>query len=612
MIRPGLDRIRLLLKDIHFPWKAIHVAGTNGKGSICAAASHLLTRRLIKNGRFTSPHLINRWDCIHLNDKPVPPAKFLKVENHFKSINEKQDIGASEFEILTATAFQLFNDHNVRVGVVEVGMGGTYDATNILDNQVVSVISKIAREHQEFLGTHIDEIAAHKAGILRPGVPYIVNPLNEWLVQDTIDNYARKIGAGPRILPDTPQLRDGLFRYQNWTKLAERLVPYQRDNVVLAYLAFVRALQSIGESSKKAPTLLPSLRSKVFPGRTQRVSVPSVIYGQPFHLTVDGAHNPDAAIELGEWVKRRLRNSANRDHGDSAPSEPVVWVLAMTKGKDAHAYLQNIIKPGDIVVTTSFGPVDGMPWVKPMDPEELKRTVLDIHPKMLAIHVPQPGALRALCTAKYMSGGSRRVVVTGSLYLVGDFLREKDMIEQDPASFDIRTIDMEERKRVNEILSPAQSIDIHNAESREHGSGHEEAESQKLLEEINKLNREMEALEVEEARLKRSLPTNVESSLPAISSSPTTVPDSSAHSTRHDASDEEDSYDILSRTNSSKTESAGNDDPNPSQTFLRINPRRPLPALTGLWEIKPDRQNPLPKRSSKYRLRKYVGSGKGQ
>ena len=149
---------------------------------------------------------IGRWDCISIGNKPVEEALFRKIEKHYIDLNIKKGIKASNFEILTATAFHIFNEEQVQVGVVEVGMGGKLDATNILNNQVISVISKIARDHESFLGSTLQEIAHHKAGILRPHVPYLINPKNEKNVVSVINEYADEIAAGPRLEYDPPHL----------------------------------------------------------------------------------------------------------------------------------------------------------------------------------------------------------------------------------------------------------------------------------------------------------------------------------------------------------------------------------------------------------------------
>lgn len=380
-------------------------------------------------------------------------------------------------------------------------MGGMLDATNILDNQAVSVISKISHDHQNFLGTTLDKIARHKAGILRPGVPYIVNPVNEWSVQDVIRTYAEEIGAGPCIIPDTPERRETLFKTQNWTKLACRLEPFQRDNAILGYLAVVKALESIGQSTKNAPKLLPSLKGKTFTGRLDYASLPPSVFGFTKKILVDGAHNADAASELKSYARKRLRVGGRTG---------ITWVLAMTRGKDVKAYLEQILEPQDSVVTTSFGPIEGMPWVESIDPAELKDIVLHVRPEVKVLHVPEPGPIRAICAAKYLSHEDTTIVLTGSLYLVGEFVRDQKLLVADPDSFNIEQIDREERIRVlssphvPERLSHKQVIRESYHTPIQKDAGHDNTESLRLMEEIDKLNQEIESLEVEETRLRRS------------------------------------------------------------------------------------------------------------
>src|SRR3954452_20560198 len=124
MIELGLSRISRLVQQSAFTWKAIHVAGTNGKGSITSYVSGLLTAAGIRCGQFTSPHLIDRWDCITINEQVVRESLFKRIENQVRQRDRRLGVEASEFELLTATAFEIFNHEQVEIGVVEVGMGG--------------------------------------------------------------------------------------------------------------------------------------------------------------------------------------------------------------------------------------------------------------------------------------------------------------------------------------------------------------------------------------------------------------------------------------------------------------------------------------------------------
>jgi folylpolyglutamate synthase/dihydrofolate synthase len=424
-------------------------------------------------------------------------------------LNERENINASEFEILTATAFQLFNDAKVEVGVVEVGMGGRLDATNILNNQVVSVISKIARDHQNFLGNTIEEIAHHKAGILRPNVPYIVNPINEWYVHDVINQYAKEIGAGPLLQGDTPELRRNLYASVYWHKFAAHLEPFRRDNAVLAYLAVVETLKSMDLSTAKVRELLPGIKNKVFPGRFQRLKLKSVFGGpNPRSILIDGAHNTDAARALSEHVLHKYRNEHVKvaKRAQNGGGRPVTWVMAMTDGKDAYNYLTALLQSGDTVVTTSFGPVDGMPWVKPMDPTELLKVARRACPGIIGFSMSEEGAFRALCAAKYLTSADDPIVLTGSLYLVGDLLREKAKWNENEHSIVMKSIDKEERYRVNTFLSQkAEALNgaIPGGAADSLHQTAEQVEQQNLQREMDKLDEDLHRLEQEENNLEQ-------------------------------------------------------------------------------------------------------------
>ncbi|KAF3040799.1 folylpolyglutamate synthase [Didymella keratinophila] len=513
-IQPGLERISALLKDVTYPWKSIHVAGTNGKGSICHYASSMLVGRSVKVGKFTSPHLVDRWDCIQINGEPITEGKFRMVERHYNRLNEKLQIGASPFEILTAVAFTCFHDAKVKVGVVEVGMGGKLDSTNVLNNQAISVISKIARDHEGFLGNTLSEIAGHKAGILRPSVPYIINSTNEANVQSIIEDYAMSIGAGPRLSTTSWELQQRLYDSSKWNRATNKLLPFQQENLKLAVIAVMETLESMDKSTNPkelAKTLLVNASHRN-PGR-QELLAAIPVFREASHrenqILVDGAHNPDAARTLDEFVHNNMRLGQSPRAERPGSGWPVTWVLAMTEGKDAREYLATILKPGDKVVTTTFGPVDGMPWVKPMDPQKLLETARSVEPSITGVHVPIIGALRALCTAKYISDRTARwapIALTGSLYLVGDLHRELRIRRArtwwtDPATHADREaflkIHAEERERVSAILG----VKIGGASLPSVQTDSDAEEQRKLQEELDALTREAQELEIEEERL---------------------------------------------------------------------------------------------------------------
>lgn len=407
MIELGLSRVSRLVQQSPLTWKAIHIAGTNGKGSISAYLSHILSSEGIRCGRFTSPHLIDRWDCITIGERVVKESLFRQIEDEVKRRDQTLGIGASEFELLTATAFEIFNHEQVEIGVVEVGMGGRLDATNILNNVLVSVIAKIGMDHQAFLGSTIEEIAAEKAGILKSGVPCVVDATNEAAVIDTISKRAQdlKIDASfvspSKVEEQLPPLAQ-LFRKLD-------LEPHQQENMCCAVSALRLSLSKIRPETD-AFSLLPRLADVKWPGRLETISLQSLI-SRTEPILLDGAHNPQSAEVLGKYVNRKLRPD----------SGSVTWVIAASSGKDLAGVFQAIIRPGDHVATTEFGPVEGMPWVTPTNASELAGAIRSI-PEIGRVQEFEGDLLPAIKWAGEVADG-RPLVIAGSLYLVSDVHR---------------------------------------------------------------------------------------------------------------------------------------------------------------------------------------------
>ncbi|EON62688.1 hypothetical protein W97_01912 [Coniosporium apollinis CBS 100218] len=410
MIELGLERITRLLKHTPLPWKAVHVAGTNGKGSICAAISAMLHAQGVRCGRFTSPHLIDQWDCITINERPVSESLFRDAHSGFVSLSKKEDIRASEFELLTATAFEVFTKEKVEVAVVETGMGGRLDATNVLEKPLVTVISKIGLDHQAFLGDTLAKIAGEKAGILKPGIPCFVDATNDEEALRTIRKTAESVAAGPLTFIDTPP---PLPQSNSSLGQAAPKQPHQRTNLSLALAATSLALQTLHSLPTPPPpaSLLPTALRTHLPGRLQLLSLAPLI-SRTSPVLLDGAHNADSATVLGAHVNTHLRPTGTGH---------VTYVLAMSAGKDCAAILGPLLRDGDSVVAVEFGPVEGMPWVRAMGAGEL----LNAARGMVRLEAEREvgrdvlGGLRAAGEI----AGEGPLVVAGSLYLVGDVLR---------------------------------------------------------------------------------------------------------------------------------------------------------------------------------------------
>ncbi|TAQ91438.1 hypothetical protein B7494_g199 [Chlorociboria aeruginascens] len=400
MIELGLGRISRLLKYTPQPWKAIHVAGTNGKGTICAYLSAMLTASGVRVGRFTSPHLIDRRDCITIDDETVKKWAFRAAERSVLERNKKDGIEASEFELLTATAFEIFYREKIEIGVVEVGLGGRLDATNALENKAVTVISKMGLDHQSFLGNTIEEIARQKAGIMRAGVPCVLDKSNPPSVQKVIEDYAKKIGTDVILSSTESTFLDQLPK--------DDFEPHQWENLACAYTAFHLAYT---KSDSPLHRLVPAVQNIDWPGRLQTIGVRSVT-GREETIILDGAHNVQSAEVLGRYVDGRLRTQKDR----------ITWVLAASEGKELEGIMKPLLRPGDCVAAVQFGPVDGMPWVQATAPEDILAAAARTGVVTAQLHnagTDISGSLQwAAATA---SRGP--IVVAGSLYLVSDVLR---------------------------------------------------------------------------------------------------------------------------------------------------------------------------------------------
>lgn len=407
MIELGLGRIARLLQHNLLPWRAVHVAGTNGKGSVCAFASAMLSAASIKCGRFTSPHLVDRWDCIQIDGKTIDELLFREVEAKVKAKDRVEDIRASEFELLTATAFEIFAKEKIEVGVIEVGMGGKLDATNVIKDPIVTVITKIGLDHQAFLGSTLETIAQQKAGIIKPGACCIVDGTNAGEVVEILRASAEEAGAMPfiRVPQDISDEGSPL-----WTTLRkEDFEDHQQVNINLAFEA-VKQVVSRLRPSVEPQRLLYTILDTALPGRLQIISI-EPITGREENVLIDGAHNMQSAEVLYSYVSHKIRKERS----------PVTWVVAFSRGKDVQQILSSMVRLHDNMIAVEFGAVDGMPWVQAAGADEILRVArsIGVHGQ---IHNASNNVEVALRLATEVSVGGP-LVVAGSLYLVSDVLR---------------------------------------------------------------------------------------------------------------------------------------------------------------------------------------------
>ena len=276
-MKPGLDTIRALCAALGDPQKrfrAIHVAGTNGKGAVCAMLSAVLG-----GGRYTSPHLMKINERFVIDGKPIFDEKLEFFSETVHNAISKWGLSPGDvtfFEALTAVAFLAFADAKVRYAILECGLGGRLDATNVCEPELC-VITRIGLDHCDWLGDTVEKIAAEKAGIIKPGVPVVLGP-NDEIVRTVISSRAKEVGAPFFYAPELA----------NEAEIPEGFPlagAFNRENAVTAIAALKVLL-----AKPLSPEVLEGLKKTVWPGRFQRVG----------NYIVDGAHNPPAAAALAK------------------------------------------------------------------------------------------------------------------------------------------------------------------------------------------------------------------------------------------------------------------------------------------------------------------------
>jgi dihydrofolate synthase/folylpolyglutamate synthase len=297
----GLERTEAILARLGSPHKkltAIHVAGTNGKGSVVAAAEALLSAPGRKIGRYTSPHLIDFRERITVDSEPIPEKAVLEFLE--KWIPAAEEMGATFFELTTALAFDWFARQKVDIAVIETGLGGRLDSTNVLTPRVATVTS-IGLDHTDLLGDTLEAIAREKAGIFKRGVPAVVGEASPG-IRSLLASSAKEVGAHPIVLIDDEYRISDVevsalgtsFTLASGTKRQRVTTPligaFQARNTAMA-MATVAAL---GERYVPESAEISKKLAKLFlPGRFQR-------HGK---FIFDVAHNPDGARTVAESIR---------------------------------------------------------------------------------------------------------------------------------------------------------------------------------------------------------------------------------------------------------------------------------------------------------------------
>jgi len=396
-IKPGLERVRSLLAALGNPqdsFTSIHVAGTNGKGSVCSFLSSVLIEAGHRTGLYTSPHLFRFNERISVNSRNITGGELVEAASEVRSALRKARAGGvTFFEFTTAMAFLHFRKKKVSLAVVETGMGGRLDATNLV-RPAVSVITNIALDHTAWLGSTMREVAEEKAGIIKPGVP-VVTGQKPGAALSVIRSAAKKNSSPLYVMGKDfhAEGETGAFSYSGLygglgglrTTLKGA---HQVKNAALA-LAAAELLRAQGISIG-AKEIRAGLKAALWPGRFE------ILSRRPL-VILDGAHNPAGAAVLKEAVS-------------SLRKKRLILVIGMMSDKDMGGILRELVPSSDLVIATRPG------GERSASVESVMAAAARYGKPVMGAKKVKDACEKALCLAS----PADCVLVSGSLFTVGE------------------------------------------------------------------------------------------------------------------------------------------------------------------------------------------------
>ena len=407
-IKPGLERIRALLQALGNPerdYKIIHVTGTNGKGSVTTYISYALFTSGLRVGRFTSPHLESYTERIEINDVQISKDAFgeliSRVRQGVEQIIADGVEPPTQFEILTAAAFLFFKEQGVDYAVVEAGLGGLLDSTNIV-KPIVSVITNVTLDHQAYCGDTVEEIAKHKAGIIKEGIPVVTaaqgGPLG--VIEEAAKEkhaplyiFNRKFGIDSRSVVPGGQIM---------TISAVDVAP------AMLFTTMAGVHQSVNLACALQAVRLIMEQDDAISEETMREGFARATWAGRFEIKkaldrtfiFDGAHNAAGA------------ESFNMTYQELFEDKPKTIVMAILSDKDENGIIREVVKPKDTVIAVAA------PTPRTEIPEQLVENVRQCVKQVVA--QTEESVSDALELALRSTQAGDNIVVCGSLYILGE------------------------------------------------------------------------------------------------------------------------------------------------------------------------------------------------
>ena len=398
----GLDSIKSLLGELGNPQKDlkfIHIAGTNGKGSILAGLSGILQQAGYRTGRYCSPTVMGYMERFQVDSQWMAEdelAPFVsQVKEAAEKVEEKTDLTVTVFEIETAIAFLYFREKQCDYVVLEAGMGGLLDATNVIDTTVLSIFASISMDHMSFLGNTLAQIAEKKAGIIKDGCR-VVTARQKPEAMQVIERISREHGAKCTIADasEAEMLKESCFGQTIRYRGEEYEIPlagvYQKENAVVALNA-LKVLDELGFSTA-AEQKKEGLRTVNWNGRF------TVICKKPLFV-VDGAHNPAAADMMAASIEHYFKGKR------------IIYIMGVFADKDYRSVIQKTAHFADRILT-----IQTPDNVRALPAGELAKTVSEYNPNVQAMDTIKDAVEEAFSLA----GEQDVIIAFGSLSFIGE------------------------------------------------------------------------------------------------------------------------------------------------------------------------------------------------